>query len=88
MVSSCYIYMVSFYVIRRLCHGAPVLYIYGELLCNFETCAMVSSCVLTKLARMQICAIVNIARQSYPAFRCDTRCSCNVCLLSVLREMQ
>ena len=37
-----------------------MLYIYGELLCNFQTCAMVSSCVLTKLAWMQICAMVSL----------------------------
>ena len=36
MVSLCYICMVSSYVIRRLCYGELVLYIYGELLCNFQ----------------------------------------------------
>ena len=76
MVSSCYICMVSSYLIPRLCYGELVLYIcgkllcnsqvvcdgelvlyiYGELLCDLQTCAMVSSCVITKLAWMQICA--------------------------------
>ena len=28
--------MVSSYVICKLCYGEPVLYIYGELLCNFQ----------------------------------------------------
>ena len=56
MVSLCYIYMVSSYVIHKVCYGELVLYIYGELLCNSQTCAMVSSCVSTNLACMQICA--------------------------------
>ena len=46
-----YIYMVSSYVIPRLC--------YSELLCNLQTCAKVSSCLITKLACMQICAMVS-----------------------------
>ena len=33
-------------------------------------------------------SVVNIARQRYPAFRCDTKCSGDVCLLSVVHEMQ
>ena len=36
MVSLYYTYVVSSYVIRRLCYGEPVLYIYGELLCNSQ----------------------------------------------------
>ena len=48
--------MVGSYVIPRLWHGELVLYIHGELLCNFQTCGMVSSCVITKFAWMQICA--------------------------------
>ena len=46
MVSLGYIYMVSFYVIHRLFYGELVLYIYGEFSRNFQTCAMVSSCVI------------------------------------------
>ena len=36
MVSLCYTYVVSCYVIRRLWYGELVLYIYDELLCNLR----------------------------------------------------
>ena len=66
-MSLCYIYMESSYVISRLCYGELVLYIYVELLCNLQTCAMVSSCAIAKLARMQFgaklssCVIAKLA---------------------------
>ena len=55
MVSLCYTYMVSSYVIRRLWYGELVLYMYGELLCNLQKCDTVSSCYIYMVSCYELC---------------------------------